>query len=48
MNMSKDIKESNKVVIDVVKIVETDVKIEVLYMEYQVVMFRETQKRYLK
>lgn len=35
MNMRKNIKENNKVVLDVVKTVET---------EYQVVMFRESKK----
>lgn len=34
MNTRMSIKGSNKVIIDVAKIVETDVKIEVLYMEY--------------
>lgn len=35
MNMRKNIKENNKVVLDVVKTVE---------IEYQVVMFRESKK----
>lgn len=42
--MRKSIKESNKAVIDVVKTVETDVKVEVSYGKYQVQMFREMQK----
>lgn len=42
--MRMSIKDSKKVVIDVVKIVETDVKIELPWMEYWVMMFRETQK----
>lgn len=42
--MRKNIKKSKKVVIAVVKTVETDVRIEVSYMEYRVVLFRETHK----
>lgn len=42
--MRMSIKDSKEVVIDVVKIVERDVKIELPWMEYQGMMFRETQK----